>query len=136
MSLLNKKFTGALKEGSYEVKIVGVSERTYTNPATNKTTELVDIIIETSEGQHETVTVGETQLDFIIRDLMNAYYPGINMEAGEVLLDIETKEMYIPMCKYSTVSELDGHVWTNYSFRPGFTPHKAEFSDTVEELPQ
>lgn len=136
MSLLTKKFTGALKDGDYKVKIVGIQERTYTNPSTNKSSELVDIHIETLAGQHDTITVGETQLDFIIRDLMNAYYPGQDLSAGEVLNDLKDNERFIPVCKYSTTSEIDGHVWTNYSFKPGFIPRKVEFSDTVEELPQ
>ena len=96
MSLLTKKFTGALKDGDYKVKIVGIQERTYTNPSTNKSSELVDIHIETLAGQHDTITVGETQLDFIIRDLMNAYYPGKDLSAGEVLNDLKDNESFIP----------------------------------------
>ena len=136
MSLLTKKFTGALKDGDYKVKIVGIQDRTYTNPSTNKSSELVDIRIETLAGQHDTITAGETQLDFIIRDLMNAYYPGQDLSAGEVLNDLKDNESFIPVCKYSTTSEIDGHTWTNYSFKPGFVPRKAEFTESAEELPE
>lgn len=119
MSLLNKKINGSLQDGNYMVLLQGAKEV----PATETLSERVVLNVTVPALNNRLVEIScfEQQLDFIVRDLINTYFPNESLTLLEVIELLRDKE--VPMrVERKTVEDLntaDGaRTYINYYFRP------------------
>jgi hypothetical protein len=118
MSLLTKKINGSLQDGQYMVLLQGAKEV----PATETLSERVVINVSVPALNNRMVEIScfEQQLEFIVRDLINTYFPNESLSLVEVIEQLRDKE--IPMrVERKTVEDLntaDGsRTYINYYFR-------------------
>lgn len=132
MSLLNKKFTGSLSEGTHRVKFTGATEvEAKAVNGTKVSDAYVVLELVTEDGMPFKIVAFEKQLGWIARDLINAYAPGKMLSFAEVL-DLVTEIGYIPMTKYTTQGK-EGKTFINYSFNPKYSNQPADI-DMPDEL--
>lgn len=82
MGLLNKKVIGSLQDGQYTVLLLGASEI----PATEKVDERVSLRVHVVElNRAIEISMFEQQLDFLVRDLINSYFPNKEMSLLEII---------------------------------------------------
>lgn len=113
MSLLTKKYVGRLEDGNYLGTITRVVEKT------TGTKEYVDLTIKVGTAEF-TFALFEVPFSWAITSLMNQYYRGQELEAGQVLADLIASETIIPFKLYTD----------NYA---GKSFQRISFSQDVEE---
>lgn len=92
MGLLNKKVAGSLQDGQYTVLLIGASEI----PATETIDERVSLKVHVAElNRAIEISMFEQQLDFLVRDLINSYFPNKEMSLPEIIEELDGRA--IPM---------------------------------------
>lgn len=92
MGLLNKKVAGSLQDGQYNVLLVGAIEI----PAKDGIDERVQLKVHVTElNRTIDITMFEQQLDFLVRDLINVYFPNQSMSLPEIIDELDGQS--IPM---------------------------------------
>ena len=118
MSLLNKKINGSLQDGTYMVLLQGAKEI----PATDTLSErvVINVTIPAMDNRLVEISCFEKQLEFIVRDLINAYFPNESLTLLEVIEKLNGVElpMYVERKVVEDLNTADGsHTYINYYFR-------------------
>lgn len=119
MSLLNKKINGSLQDGQYMVLLQGAKEISATETLSERV--VLNVTVPALNNRLVEISCFEQQLDFIVRDLINTYFPNESLTLLEVIELLRDKE--VPMrVERKTVEDLnttDGtRTYINYYFRP------------------
>lgn len=135
MSLLNKKINGSLQDGIYMVLLQGAKEV----PATETLSERVVLNVSVPELNNRLVEIScfEQQLEFVVRDLINMYFPNESLTLLEIIDKLQG--VAVPMrVERRTVEDLntaDGsRTYINYYFRPSTAKPTTPVANADEPL--